>query len=135
MTVRGVDLPKKPAVWLGDDGIVYNDLSGFRHLTLDMVRYLHNERLRLTQRSTYPLLLLAADVLTLDFEVQVYASRPDLQHWTSAMAVVGDSFMLRHLVSMYVSYHPPSYPLQLFSELQPAREWLLRQPSAEQATE
>lgn len=124
MTVRGIDLPAKPDVWIGDDNIVYADLRGFRHLTLDLVHYIHRQRRRLASQKRMPLLLLAKDILTIDFEVQLYASHPDMQLATQALAIVGDSFMLRHIVSVFVSYHAPDYPVALFSDQNDACEWL-----------
>ena len=124
MTLREVDLPEKPKVWLGEDGIVYNDLSGFRHLTISLAQYLYRERRRLSGKRKTPVLVLAADLLTIDFEVQVFASRPNMAYWTSAMAIVGDSFMLRHFVSMFVSYHDPAFPVELFCAHDEAQFWL-----------
>lgn len=124
MSIGGVDLPKKPDISLFGNNIVICDLTGFRHLSVDLVRYIHNERMRQTNRKQHAVLLLVPDLLTLDFEAQIFASRPDLQQWTEAMAVVGDSFMLRHLVSMYASYHAPGYPLELFTKEELALEWL-----------
>jgi len=69
--------------------------------------------------------MLAKDILTMDFEVQVYASHPNVLNAVSAVAIVGDSFMLRHLTSMFLSYHQPGYPLELFSSQDAAEEWLL----------
>jgi hypothetical protein len=124
MPIRGVDIPHKPAVWRADDGVVFVDLSGFRHLNSDQVRFIHNARLRVSGRQPHPLLVLAGDLLTVDFDVQLFAARPDLQHWTEAMAIVGNSFMLRHLVSMFTSYHPPRYPVRLFDTEGQALQWL-----------
>lgn len=124
MTVRGIHLPPKPDVWLGDDKIVYADLRGIRHLNLDLVQFIYRERRHLARHERLPLILLAKDLLTIDFEVQLFASRPDMQFLTTAVAIVGKSFMLRHFVSVFVSYHAPDYPVALFDSHSDACEWL-----------
>ncbi|MAD45200.1 MAG: hypothetical protein CMI02_15240 [Oceanospirillaceae bacterium] len=125
MTIREVDSPEKPRTWLGSNGIIYHDLKGFSHLTLDLIRYLNTAHLRINDTSPKPVLMLAADVLTMDFEVQVFASHPRVLGAISAIAVVGDSFMLRHLTSMFLSYHKPAYPVMLFPSRADAEAWLL----------
>ena len=132
MTVRGVDLPPKPDVWLGEDKIVYADLRGIRHLSLELVQFVYRERRRLASKEKLPLLLLAKDLLTIDFEVQLFASRPDTQFLTTALAIVGQSFMLKHFVSVFVSYHAPDYPVELFDNQSEACEWLSGRPQGEE---
>ena len=124
MTIRGVETPDKPLTWRGDNGIVYHDMRGFSHLTLDLVQFIHRAHIRLTGHTAVPVLLLADDLLTLDFEVQVFASHPDVLDSISALAIVGNSFMLRHLVSMFISYHQPGYPVQRFDSRGEAEAWL-----------
>lgn len=124
MTIRGLNSPHKPRTWLGENGIVYHDLHGFSHLTTNLVRFMHNAHARIAGRQKRPVLLLGQDILTVDFEVQIFASHPDLLRTTSAMAIVGDSFMLRHLTSMFLSYHAPAYPVQRFDRRDEAESWL-----------
>lgn len=125
MTIREVDSSAKPRTWLGSNGVIYHDLKGFSHLTLDLIRFIHNAHLRISNNDAKPVLMLAQDVLTMDFDVQVYASNPQVLDSISAVAVVGDSFMLRHLTSMFLSYHKPVYPVALFSSVEEAEDWLL----------
>lgn len=124
MTIRGVNSPAKPATWLGENGIVYHDLHGFSHLTIDLVRFMHNAHGRIAGQRKRPVLLLGQDILTVDFEVQLFASHPDLLRTTTALAIVGDSFMLRHLTAMFLSYHAPAYPVQRFDQRDEAECWL-----------
>lgn len=125
MTLRGVDSPAKPQTWRGENGIVYHDMGGFSHLTLDLVSYMHTGHLRLTGRQAVPVILLAEDLLTVDFEVQIFASHPDVLNSVSTLAIVGSSFMLRHLTAMFLSYHQPVYPVQRFDSRTEAEAWLL----------
>lgn len=124
MTVRGVELPGKPDVEIMRDNIVRVDLCGFRHLGMDQVRFIHNERMRKGGCKPQAILLIASDILTIDFEVQIFASRPDLILRTSSLAIVGDSFMLRHFVALFMSYHAPAYPVELFADEDSAMAWL-----------
>ncbi|WP_430461979.1 hypothetical protein ACQUQU_04070 [Thalassolituus sp. LLYu03] len=133
MTIRGVDSSAKPITWLGSNGIVYHDLAGFSHLTLALVSYIHRAHIRVGGREPRPVLLLGQDILTIDFEVQIFASHPDVLHAVGALGIVGNSFMLRHLTSMFLSYHQPAYPVQRFDLREEAEAWLLGAPGLSQA--
>ena len=125
MTIRGVDSPAKPSTWLGSNGIVYHDLTGFSHLNLEVVRYIHTAHVRVAGRQARPVLLVGHDILTIDFEVQLFASHPAVLGAVQALAVVGNSFMLRHLIAMFLSYHQPAYPVMRFDDQAEAEAWLL----------
>lgn len=125
MTIRAVDLPAQPKTWLCGDGIVYHDLSGFTHLSIDMAVFLYQQRAKLVAEQPVAVIMLAEDMLTLDFEVQTYACHPQLQLTTQALAVVGESFMVRHFVDVFISYHVPDYPVRHFTAEAEAKDWLL----------
>ena len=127
MTIRVVDSKPRPKTWKGANGIVYHDLSGFGHLSLDLVSILHQEHIRVAGAGAHTILLLAQDVLTVDFEVQIFASNPQVQASVGSLAIVGSSFMLRHLTSMFLSYHRPYYPVERFDCREDAEAWLLQQ--------
>lgn len=103
---------------------IRHDLTGISHLSLGFMKNLMHERSRLSQGRPTSVIMVAPDVLTIDFEVQLVASDVEVQRLTRAMAIVGDSFMLRHLTSMFLSYHAPAYPVQRFSCEQDALRWL-----------
>ena len=125
MTIRGIDTTPAPRTWLGSNGIIYHDLSGFSHLTLEMVDALHRGHLRVAGNDSRAILILADGVLTIDFEVQLFASHPRILSSVSSLAIVGSSFMLRHLSSMFLSYHRPAYPVEVFDTREEAEAWLL----------
>lgn len=124
MTIRSVDLSAKPESWLGSNGIVYHDLTGFSHLTLAIVDFLHKSHIRVGGREPRPVLLLGQDLLTIDFEVQIFASYPEVLRIVSALAIVGNSFMMRHLTAMFLSYHRPLYPVSRHDSREEAEVWL-----------
>ena len=124
MSIRDTDQLPKPITRLGDDGIVYHDLTDLSHLSVDLMRFLYGQRLRLTGKARRPVVMLAQHILTVDFEVQLFASHPQIIESTEAVAIVGTSFMLRHLTSMFLSYHAPGYPVALFDEVGEAKEWV-----------
>lgn len=124
MTVRGIGSSKQPQTYLTEDGVVCHDLTGFSHLTMDLVRQLYRQHIRLRGAQPARIMLLANDVLTVEFQVQLYASHPDLQRSIKALAIVGNAFMAKHLYSMFVSYHPPEYPVKQFDEQAQAEVWL-----------
>lgn len=126
MSIRDTDQLSKPITRLGDDGIVYHDLTDLSHLSVDLMRFLYGQRLRLTGKARRPVVMLAQHILTVDFEVQLFASHPQILESTDAVAIVGSSFMLRHLTAMFLSYHAPGYPVALFDDIAEAKEWVLR---------
>ncbi len=123
MTIRDTGTGSAPEIRVEND-VVVHDLTGISHLSLELMRTLYRQRVRTVGKSPKPIAIIASDVLTVDFEVQIYASNPLVQASTQAVAVVGDSFMLKHLTSMFLSYHAPVYPVRLFSYLNDAMQWL-----------
>lgn len=124
MSLRGLGSSARPNTHLCGNGIVCHDLNGFSNLTMDLVRLMHQEHVRVAGRHARPVLLLADSVLTVEFQVQLFASHPDLQRSVRALAIVGSSFMLRHLTSMFLSYHAPDYPVRRFDHRDEAEAWL-----------
>ncbi len=104
MTVRDTGAGAAPEIRVEND-IVVHDLSGISHLSLELMRTLYKQRVHRVGKSPKSVAIIASDVLTVDFEVQIYASNPLVQASTKAVAVIGDSFMLQHLTSMFLSYH------------------------------
>lgn len=125
MVIRDTGSGQKPRTWLGEDGIVYHDLSGVSHLSADLMTYLLNQRVAITGRRSTDVIMIAENVLTVDFEVQLLASNPQVLKLTNSIAIVGSSFMLRHLTSMFLSYHAPVYPVARFDSIAEAQAWLL----------
>jgi hypothetical protein len=123
MTVRDTGAGAAPEIRVEND-IVVHDLSGISHLSLELMRTLYKQRVHRVGKSPKSVAIIASDVLTVDFEVQIYASNPLVQASTQAVAVIGDSFMLQHLTSMFLSYHAPSYPVRLFGNIGDAMRWL-----------
>jgi len=123
MSIRDTGVGNAPVCRI-EGNIVIHDLSGFSHLSLELMHTLYKQRIKLAGQNPRSVIIIADDVLTVDFEVQLHASNPKVQASTSAIAVVGDSFMLKHLTSMFLSYHAPAYPVELFSSLESAKSWL-----------
>ncbi|MBE0483240.1 MAG: hypothetical protein IBX52_07025 [Bacterioplanes sp.] len=128
----GVTSARKPTTWIGSDGVIYHDLTGFSRLSLELVKYLYSQRLRLSAKGPHRVVVLAPDILTVEFEVQLFASNPAMLRSVAAMAIVGQAFMVRHLTSMFLSYHAPGYPVRLFDSIHDATEWLQGQPIQQQ---
>ena len=123
MSIRDMSSGRIPDIELRD-GIAVHDLSGFSHLSLELMHQLYRQRLYLADPIPAYVMLLAKDVLTVDFEVQLHASNPKVQRVTKAIAIVGSSFMLEHLTSMFLSYHAPAYPVKRFDTEADAVCWL-----------
>ncbi len=114
----------RPASWLTEEGILYHDLKGYRHLSIDLMRYLSRQHLTITHGKPARVLVLADDLLTVDFEAQLFASHSRSSLLTQAIAIVSHSFVIRHVVSTFVSYHAPVYPVRVFDSQCQAENWL-----------
>lgn len=126
MTRRGINLTVQPVIDLIENNIVRIDLAGIRHLELELVRFIHAECLGITGTSNHAVSLIATNVLTFDFEVQAFAGHPDFLSHTESLAIVGHSFMLRHLVSLLKAYQAPGRQVGLFDDEQAALSWLTK---------
>lgn len=110
---------------LGEDSIVYHDLSGVVNLTKEVVEKLRirREKLAALQNKHYVITLFDG-VLTVDFEAQEYLSHSLFSNKLAASAFVGSGFLFEHFTAMFFRYHQPCYPTQRFLSLQEAQAWI-----------
>lgn len=125
MSIRDSERLNRCRTWMNEDGLVCHDLTSFSHLTQELMQSLFRERVRIAQGRKCPVMIIAKNVLTVDFEVQLHASDSQLLMVTEGIAIVGDSFMIRHLTSMFLSYHAPGYPVKRCDTEEEAKEWLM----------
>jgi hypothetical protein len=59
-----------------------------------------------------------------EYKAQRYLSSPEVCAGISAGAIVVKSFLERHLARMFLIYHRPPYPVQVFSDEANALAWL-----------
>ena len=115
---------------LDQDGIFLIDYSRCNALTLDLAQAAHAEHWRLCRGQRSPVLLTAGRIGRVDYRAQRFASEPTVCAITSAMAIVVSSFLERHLSKLFLTYHRPPYPTQIFSDAASARDWLLKSSPA-----
>jgi hypothetical protein len=113
-----------PTVTLGDDGILRIDFSRYDRITLASMRYVHTQHVALCPGRKVPVLLQGKDVASVDYKAQRHLSSPEVVASTSAGAIVVKSFLERHLARMFLVYHRPPYPVQVFSDEASALAWL-----------
>lgn len=113
-----------PQVTLGEDGILYVDFSQYDRITLASFQYVHAEHLTLCPVGKVPILFKGEGVGRVEYAAQRYASTPEVSAGISAGAIVVKSFLERHLARMFLIYHRPSYPVQIFSDERDALAWL-----------
>lgn len=101
-----------------------HDLTGVSHLTKALIQKLFSERVRITEGRKCPVMI-ATHMLTVDFEVPLHVPHPRLLVVAQGIAIVGRSFMIQHLTSMFLSYHAPGYPVERFDTEEKARVWLM----------
>jgi hypothetical protein len=114
---------------LDPDGIFLIDYSRCSALTLDMVLAAHAEHRRLSLDRRTPVMLVAGHIGRVDYRAQRFASEPTVCAITTAMAIVVNSFLERHLSKLFLMYHRPPYPVEVFPDTSGARAWLLKSAS------
>lgn len=115
----------RPDVWVDEPGIVCIDFGPHCDVTLEGVRYAHEQHKRLRPGKS-PVLLLAHTATAADYEAQEFASEPAVCEVVSAMAIVVQSFFSRALADVFLKFHKPPYPTRLFADEDTARTWLER---------
>lgn len=114
--------------WLGEDGIVYHDLSGMVELTKETIEELRVRREELVPNSdAHYVITLLNGVLSIDFEAQEYLSNDLFKNKIQALAFVGSGFLFEHLTSMFFCYHPQTYQVERFFSLEQAQLWIQNQ--------
>jgi len=106
------------------DGIFHFDYSRCSGISLAQVQVAHAEHQRLAGNQRTPVLLTGGHVGQVDYRAQRFASSPEVCAITSALAIVVTSFLERHLARLFLIYHRPPYPAQVFSSVEIARDWL-----------
>lgn len=119
-----------PQVNLGEDGILYVDFSQYDHITLASFQYVHTEHITLCPVGKVPVLIKGNGVGSIEYAAQRYVASPEVCAGISAGAIVVSSFLQRHLVRMFLIYHRPPYPVQVFSDEKDAITWLRNSLSA-----
>lgn len=113
-----------PAVTLGDDGILRIDFSQYDRITLASMQYVHARHVALCPDRKVPVLLKGKGVASVEYKAQRHLSSPEVVASTSAGAIVVTSFLERHLARMFLIYHRPPYPVQVFGDETDALAWL-----------
>ncbi len=116
-----------PRVWQLDNGIICIDFGLNGRVSFDTA-FAANEAHRQISLEPAPVLILAKKILSAEYEAQRYASTERVCEVVSAMAIVLESFLARHLGNMFIAYHRPPYPTRLFKSEAVATRWLLEQP-------
>lgn len=106
------------------NGIFRFDYSRCSEISLRQVKAAHAEHRRLDATRRSPVLLVGGHVGHVDYRAQRFASDPSVCAVTAAVALVVNSFLERHLAKLFLIYHRPPYPVQVFSSERVAVEWL-----------
>jgi len=114
----------KPTVTLGDDGILRVDFSRYDRITLGSMQYAHAQHIALCPNGKIPVLTKGAGIASVEYKAQRFLSSPEVGAGVSAGAIVVKSFLERHLARMFLTYHRPFYPVQVFSNEDDALAWL-----------
>jgi hypothetical protein len=121
------EIVDQPRVRLDTDGVFHIDFTGCSRITRAAVEFANRRHRELTSGQPAPVLIVGEYVGRVDYLAQRYASAPEVREMVMALALVADSFLQRHLARMFLMYHRPSYPVQVFADEATAHAWLLRQ--------
>jgi len=119
----------EPTIALQEDGVLFIDFSGRSRITLELMQLVNQRHRELSNGRPGPVLMKGERVSRVDYAAQRYASSPDVRAMVTALALVTHSFLPRHLARMFLMYHRPPYPVQVFAHEVVARAWLNRQPA------
>jgi hypothetical protein len=114
----------RPDVTLRDDGILHIDFIQYDRITLASIQYAHARHVALCPDRKIPALFKGKAVASVEYKAQRYLSSPEVNKGISAGAIVVKSFLQRHLARMFLIYHRPPYPVQVFSDEADALAWL-----------
>lgn len=113
-----------PVVSLESNGIVRIDYTQCDTISLEAMQRSYVQHVALCPGRKSPVLFVGGRVATVEYKAQRFASSPEICSVTSVVALVVQSFLERHLARMFLVYHLPPYPVQLFSNENEARSWL-----------
>lgn len=113
-----------PVVTLEINGIVHFDYSQCDSISLEAVQRGYSQHVALRPEAKSPVLLVGGRVAAVEYQAQRFASSPEVCAITAAAALVAQSFLERHLARMFLMYHRPPYPVQVFRSETEARSWL-----------
>jgi len=116
--------PPTAEVTLGADGILVVDFRNCERVTLPVMEAVHADHLRLIPHHKVPVLVRGHHVSSVDYAAQRFGSSPAVNQVVSALALVVQSFLERHLARLFLMYHRPAYPVRVFEDEAMARNWL-----------
>lgn len=113
-----------PIVTLEAHGIVRVDFTLCDAISLEAMQRSYAQHLALCPGRKSPVLFVGGRVAAVEYKAQRFASSPEICALTAVAALVPRSFLERHLARMFLLYHRPPYPVQVFGNENEARSWL-----------
>lgn len=115
-----------PEVWLGDAGIVHVRFPDNSHINLESVKWA-NQRHRELCGERRAVLVYADSVASADYDAQRHASSEEVREMICCMAIVVRCVFTRAMADLFMRFHKPPYPTQIFNDETEAMEWLLNE--------
>ena len=123
-----------PEVWLEEDGVVRIQYPQNFDLTLAAVQAVFEQSLTVAPKRS-PVLIYADTLVSDDYEAQRFASHSAVVDAVKGLAIVVRSSFSRALVDLFMRFHKPPYPTQVFADEQPALDWLEQFVPADESRE
>lgn len=115
----------RPKVWLGDDGILRIDHGVDPDLSLEMVKDAYEQHRALTTEPR-PVILLASGHPRVHGEAKDFVRTPEVCALVTAIAYVADTWYIRYLVDLFLTFDRPPYPAYVCKSETEAAAWLKR---------
>ena len=93
------------------------------HLTWPMVQQIANEANEMTGYKKCFMLSIIGEGLTIEKEVREFGTKPEIQAYTKASAIVQNSLAHRILGNFIINVQRPSVPTKLFNTIEDSLIW------------
>ncbi len=113
-----------PKVWMDEHGIIHV-LWGHGTVSLADIRQAVEQH-RAISTTPRPVLIYtyAGDAVSMEWDALEFANSPEVVAITAASGLLVQSFMQHHIARMFLWYHKPPYPSQIFRKREDAIDWL-----------
>ena len=111
------------SLWI-EKGIICFDYKHDVNFTLDIVKHMVAERIKLSNGVTRPMLLNVKNRLSIEDEARKLLSSKEFSYFLSAGAILVATPTIRWAVNILVHIDAPVTPTKLFIDKKEALEWL-----------
>lgn len=109
---------------LRSDGIVESNINDDANFTITEAREYVTALKQITKGVPHPVLKILGELTSMDNEARTYMASEEAMRYAVVEAVIIRNLAQRILASFSVKFDRPKKPVRLFTEMQPAVNWL-----------